>query len=90
MARAVHVLKTAPSTVEQTMIHHVQLLIQFGKLDYLENKIIENKSALDLNNVDLLIGIFIVVLISWEVSKKLCSLLACFIKRRVFKSQIKR
>jgi hypothetical protein len=54
MRQAVRVLKLSPATVEENLLYHVRLLLEMGQLSFLENDILERKSLVDANNLDVL------------------------------------
>ena len=69
MKYAVDVLNSAPYTVEQNMVYHVELLLKYGKLDHLVNTITDSRTGVDLNNIDVMLCAFVVLLVCWEIGK---------------------
>ena len=88
MRRAVTVLQLSPVTVEDNLLHHVRLLMELGELPYLENQVLEGKSMVDVNNLDVLSVLFVafflvfrllICLISYFLSRLKCLSLIMFL-----------
>ena len=88
MRRAVRVLQLSPVTVEDNLLHHVRLLMELGELPYLENQVLEGKSMVDVNNLDVLSVLFVafflvfrllICLISYFLSRLKCLSLIMFL-----------
>ncbi|XP_063691556.1 putative UDP-glucuronosyltransferase ugt-50 [Bolinopsis microptera] len=68
MGRAVKVLELSPITIEENLVYHVKLLLELGELPYLENDVLEGKSVVDANNLDVLgLVVLVAAVVLWIV-----------------------